>query len=107
MKTIRTMTAAALLLCIGMAVGSDALAGEHCHDVVVYKERPVRDHDRVAGTAIGAVAGGLIGSRFGGGSGKTVATVGGAVAGGYAGNQIQKHHQHRKYRTVERVCTRD
>ena len=107
MKTIRTITAAALLLGMGMAVGSDAFAAVHCHDVVVYRERPVRDHDRVAGTAIGAVAGGLIGHQLGGGNGKTALTVGGAVAGGYAGNQIQKHHQHRKYRTVERVCTRE
>jgi uncharacterized protein YcfJ len=107
MKTIRTMTAAALLLAMGMAVGSDAFAAVHCHNEVVYRERPVRDHDRVAGTAIGAVAGGLIGHSLGGGSGKTLLTVGGAVAGGYAGNQIQKHHQNRRYRTVERVCTRD
>ena len=107
MKTIHTMTAAALLLAMGMAVGSDAFAAVHCHNEVVYRERPVKDHDRVAGTAIGAVAGGLIGHQMGGGNGKTLFTVGGAVAGGYAGNQIQKHHQHRKYRTVERVCTRD
>ena len=44
---------------------------------------------------------------MGGGNGKTLLTVGGAVAGGYAGNQIQKHHQHRTYRTVEHVCTHD
>jgi uncharacterized protein YcfJ len=107
MKTIHTMVAAALLLSMGLAVGTEAMAYEHCHNVVVYRERPVKDHDRVAGTAIGAVAGGLIGHSMGGGNGKTLLTVGGAVAGGYAGNQIQKHHQNRRYRTVERVCTRD
>ncbi len=105
MKTIRTTIAAALLLSMGMAVGSQAFADEHCHNVVVYRERHTEDHDRVAGTLIGAVAGGVIGHQIGGGNGKTLATVGGAVAGGYAGNQVQKHHQHRKYRTVERVCT--
>ena len=107
MKTIRTITAAALLFSMGMAVGTEAIARVHCHDVVVYRERPVKDHDRIAGTAIGAVAGAVIGHQLGGGNGKTLATVGGAVAGGYAGNQIQKHHQHRKYRTVERVCRKD
>jgi uncharacterized protein YcfJ len=107
MKTIRTMTAAALLLGMGMAMGNEAFAEVHCHDVVVYRERPVHDHDRVVGTVAGAVVGGVIGHQLGGGNGKTALTVGGAVAGGYAGNQIEKHHQHRRYRTVERVCTRD
>jgi uncharacterized protein YcfJ len=107
MKTIQTMTAAILFISLGMAVGGEASAAVHCHDVVVYKERPVRDHDRVAGTVIGAVAGGVIGHQFGGGSGKTLATVGGAAAGGYIGNHVQKEHQHRRYRTVQRVCTHD
>ncbi len=107
MKTIRTTIAAALLVSMGLSVGVQAFAHEHCHNVVVYRERQVQDHDRVAGTAVGAIAGGLIGHQLGGGNGKTLATVGGAVAGGYAGNQIQKHHQRRKYRTVERVCTHD
>jgi len=107
MKTIRTMTAAALLLSLGIATGNVASATVHCHDVVVYKERPVEDHHRVAGTVIGAVAGGVIGHQFGGGSGKTLATVGGAVAGGAIGNHIQKEHQRRRYRTVEHVCTHD
>ena len=107
MKTIQTITAAALLFSMGMAVSSDVLAHEHCHDVVVYRERHSDDHKRIAGTALGVIAGAAIGSQIGGGNGKTLATVGGAVAGGYAGNQIQKHHQHRKYRTVERVCTKD
>ena len=107
MKTIQTMTAAAVLLSMGLAAGGAAMAATHCRDVVVYRERPVQDHDRVAGTVAGAVIGGVIGHQFGGGNGRTLATVGGAAAGGYAGNQIQKHHQHRKYRTVQRVCTHD
>ena len=107
MKTNRTFTTAALLLAMGLSAGTATFAAEHCKDVVVYRERPTQDHDRVAGTALGAVAGAVIGHQIGGGNGRTLATVGGAVAGGYAGNQIQKHHQNRKYRTVERVCTRD
>jgi uncharacterized protein YcfJ len=62
-----------------------------CHDVRV-KDRPTDNH-RIAGTAIGAVAGGLLGHQVGGGKGKTLATVGGAVAGGYVGNRVQKNHQ--------------
>ena len=43
-----------------------------------------------SGTAIGAVAGGLLGSAFGKGAGKLVAIGIGAVAGGFLGNSIGK-----------------
>lgn len=36
----------------------------------------------VGGTLAGAAIGGAIGSRFGGGTGQTIATAAGAVAGG-------------------------
>ena len=106
-KTIRAIAATALMSVMGATATGNALAAAHCHDVVVYRERPVKDHDRVVGTVTGAVVGGLIGHSLGGGSGRTALTVGGAAAGAYAGNQIQKHHQHHRYRTVERVCTKD
>lgn len=40
----------------------------------------------------GAVVGGLLGHQVGGGTGKTLATVGGAAAGAYAGNEVQKSY---------------
>lgn len=40
------------------------------------------------GTLIGAVAGGLIGSRFGSGGGQAAAIIAGAAVGGYVGNRI-------------------
>ena len=42
------------------------------------------------GTVIGGVAGGLLGHQIGGGTGNTVATIGGAVLCGVAGNQVEK-----------------
>ena len=75
-----------------------------CHDVVVNEQAPVKDPNRIAGTAIGAVAGGLLGHQIGGGTGRTLATVGGAAAGGYAGNQVQKNMQEKD--TVSRTETR-
>lgn len=42
------------------------------------------------GVLAGAAIGGLLGNQVGGGSGKTLATVAGAVGGGYAGNEIEK-----------------
>jgi uncharacterized protein YcfJ len=78
---------------------------EQCADVQVKKQAPVKDEHRIAGTAIGAVAGGLIGSQIGGGKGKTLATVGGVAAGGYAGNQVQKNMQQKDVvTTTERQC---
>ncbi|HEX7972481.1 MAG TPA: glycine zipper 2TM domain-containing protein [Thiobacillus sp.] len=77
---------------------------KECRDVVVNERAPVKDTNRVAGTAIGAVAGGLLGHQIGGGSGRTLATVAGAAAGGYAGNQVQKNMQEKD--TVSRTETR-
>jgi uncharacterized protein YcfJ len=64
-----------------------------CHDETVTHTEPPKDQHRIAGTAIGAVAGGLLGHMVGGGKGNTLATVAGAVGGGYAGNRIEASHQ--------------
>ncbi len=64
-----------------------------CKDEAITHQAPVKDENRIAGTAIGAVLGGVLGNQVGGGTGKTVATVAGAAAGGYAGNRVQKNMQ--------------
>lgn len=53
------------------------------------------DSNRVAGTALGAIVGGVIGHQLGSGRGNDAATVGGAILGGIAGNQIQRQQQDR------------
>ena len=40
----------------------------------------------------GAIVGGLLGHQVGGGTGKTLATVAGAAAGAYGGNEIEKNY---------------
>lgn len=78
---------------------------EVCHDETVSQTAPPKDQHRIAGTAIGAVAGGLLGHMVGGGKGNTLATVAGAVGGGYAGNRIEASRQHAQVTTsVERKC---
>src|SRR5690606_34705982 len=78
---------------------------EECKDVTVTRQRPVQDQHQIAGTAIGAIAGGLLGNQVGGGTGKKIATVAGAVGGGYAGNKIQEGMQQRDtYTTTETRC---
>jgi uncharacterized protein YcfJ len=45
-----------------------------------------------AGTAIGAVAGGVLGHQVGSGRGNTLATVGGALLGGLAGHHVENRN---------------
>ena len=55
----------------------------------VYQQAPYQAPQRAnspVGIATGAVVGGLLGSQIGGGNGRTLATVAGAVGGGYLGN---------------------
>ncbi len=78
---------------------------EVCNEVAVTRQRPVKDQHQIAGTVIGAVAGGLLGNQVGGGTGKKIATVAGAVGGGYAGNKVQEHMQESDtYTTTETRC---
>lgn len=72
---------------------------------VVAAVTPVRQKGEGSGVGAvgGAVVGGLLGSAVGGGDGKKVATVLGAVGGGYAGNEIEKRH---KSTTVYQVRVR-
>ena len=58
---------------------------EVCKDVTVTRQRPVQDQHQIAGTAIGAIAGGLLGNQIGSGSGRDIATGLGALAGAGAG----------------------
>lgn len=71
-----------------------------CKDEAVTRQAPVKDENRLAGTAIGAVLGGVLGNQIGGGNGKTLATVAGAAGGGYAGNRVQKSMQESDQQTV-------
>jgi|GEM_PF-2478473 len=71
-----------------------------CEDVVV-QDTP-KDSNQIAGMAIGAVGGGLLGHMVGGGKGKTLATVAGAVGGGYAGKKVEEHQQAKNTHTEQR-----
>lgn len=78
---------------------------KECRNVTVTHRRPVQDENRIAGSVLGAVAGGVIGHQFGGGRGRDVATVVGALGGGYAGNQIQGSMQEGDtYTTMQQRC---
>lgn len=78
---------------------------QECHDEEVTHTKPVKDQNRLIGTGLGALVGGVLGHQVGGGSGKTLATVAGAGVGGYAGNKIQQNaQQNNTYTTTEQRC---
>lgn len=78
---------------------------QECRNVTVTHRKPVQDENRIAGSVLGAVAGGVIGHQFGGGRGKDIATVAGALGGGYAGNHIQGSMQENDtYTTTQQRC---
>jgi outer membrane lipoprotein SlyB len=60
------------------------------------------------GAGIGAVVGGLLGNQVGSGNGRTLATVAGALGGGYAGNAIEKsRHTSTSYEVTVRMNNGD
>uniref|UniRef100_UPI0035A36D66 glycine zipper 2TM domain-containing protein n=1 Tax=Martelella alba TaxID=2590451 RepID=UPI0035A36D66 len=78
---------------------------QQCRTITVTHRRPVQDENKIAGSLIGAVAGGVLGHQFGGGHGRDVATVAGALAGGYTGNQLQGRMQDNDtYTTNQQRC---
>jgi uncharacterized protein YcfJ len=100
-----TQPAQAEVLAVKEARQTVTTPQEKCEQVLVQHQAPVQDEHRVAGTVLGGVAGGLLGHQIGGGSGKKVATVVGAAAGAYGGNQVQKNMQQRDVTsTTETRC---
>lgn len=78
---------------------------EECRIVQVQQRAPVKDPDHVTGTVIGGIAGGVLGNQFGGGSGKTAATIVGAAGGAYVGNRVQDNMQKSDViATTKRIC---
>ncbi|QAU23926.1 glycine zipper 2TM domain-containing protein [Dyella sp. M7H15-1] len=77
-----------------------------CHDEVINRTVPPKDQHQIAGMAIGAVAGGLLGHMIGGGKGNALATAAGAIGGGYAGKKIEESHQQANVQSeVVRRCS--
>jgi len=61
------------------------------------------------GTGVGGVAGGVLGSNVGGGSGRTIAIIGGtllgAMIGGHIGSEMDELDRRRTYETFENTPT--
>lgn len=75
-----------------------------CGEVTAVREVEVTGKGSGVGIGMGAVVGGILGNKVGGGTGRTVATVGGAAAGGYVGNEIEKRvNKDTQYEVIVRM----
>jgi uncharacterized protein YcfJ len=52
-------------------------------------QKPAAQYSPI-GIGVGAVIGGVLGNQIGSGDGKTLATIAGAIGGGYIGNEVAK-----------------
>lgn len=77
-----------------------------CRDEQVAVPETYKDKNQIGGAVVGGLVGALAGNQVGGGKGKTLATIGGAAAGAYAGHEIQKNHQEKNATHMEtrNVC---
>lgn len=109
---LNSVIAAALMSCVLVTGAASAQTKSkakpakqpHCYDVEVQRPKQVKDKHKITGTALGAVAGGLLGNQVGGGSGKKIATAAGAVGGAVVGRKIQENQQNKTETVIERRC---
>lgn len=71
------------------------VVGKHCQPVAQNQQFPM-------GAVVGGVAGGVVGSRFGGGSGRVIATAVGAIGGMLLGDAVSNQQQ---YQPTRVQCT--
>lgn len=71
------------------AAKAEALCAD-CGRVTSVTTREKEGEPTAAGLIAGGIGGALLGRQIGGGSGRDIATLGGAAAGAYAGREIEK-----------------
>ena len=71
------------------AAKSEALCAD-CGRVVSVTTRQKEGEPSAAGLIVGGIGGALLGRQIGGGTGRDLATLGGAAAGAYAGREVEK-----------------
>lgn len=85
--------------------GSNAPRGNlaclDCGKVTAVNVSEKKGDGNALGVIAGGAAGGLLGHQVGGGKGKTLATIAGALGGAYAGKKIQESATATKVWTVE------
>lgn len=90
MKAIPAFLAAAATCALGISAPAFAACGT-CGTVTDVKTVTRKGEGSGVGLVAGGVIGGVLGHQVGSGRGNTAATVVGAGAGAYAGNEIEKN----------------
>ena len=72
-----------------------------CGRVTAVNVSEKRGESNALGVVAGGAAGALLGHQVGGGRGKDLATIAGAVGGAYAGKKLQENHNATKVWTVD------
>lgn len=80
---------------------SGKMACLDCGKVTAVTMNERRGESNALGMIAGGAAGALLGNQVGGGSGRKVATVAGAIGGAYAGKKIQENANSNKVWTVD------
>lgn len=108
-RFIRIVVAAfaALALAFGpggfAAAQSNAKKCTNCGNVEQIRTVEQSDWKKYAAPAAGAIVGGVIGNQFGGGSGKTLLTIVGALGGGLAGHKVESKTRDKVYEVIVRM----
>jgi outer membrane lipoprotein SlyB len=92
MKTSRILAATAFALSAACAPAAFA-ACDNCGTVVDLKTIEKKGEGSGGGAVIGGIVGGVLGHQVGSGRGNTAATIVGAGAGAYAGNEVEKNRK--------------
>lgn len=90
MTRISCMLAAAVIAATSFNAAADN-CGNDCGKVVSVDAHKQEGEGTGLGAVAGGVVGGLLGNQVGGGTGKTIATIGGVAGGAYAGHVAEKH----------------
>jgi outer membrane lipoprotein SlyB len=86
------------------SAGNQQRASASCLDcgrITAVNVNEKRGDSNALGVVAGGAAGALLGHQVGGGRGKDLATIAGAVGGAYAGKKIQEHANSTKVWTVD------
>ncbi|MBM7073595.1 glycine zipper 2TM domain-containing protein [Shewanella sp. 202IG2-18] len=73
----------------------------------ITQQEIIKDKNSGWKTFGGALLGGVIGNQFGKGSGRDIATVLGAIAGGSIANQQSSQPRYREYKLIEMMIKQD
>ena len=92
MKSTRYHLAAALAALIAFAPAAEAKC-DNCGTVTDVRTVKKEGEGSGVGAVAGGVLGGVLGHQIGSGRGNTAATIIGAGAGAYAGNQVEKNRK--------------